>query len=310
VLGLPRYGFVLEADPMEVYRHSGKMPLAGIPLTVVLGSLTAAVLGVVYGYAIVYDPIIYVNIMLTIGFGFTIGKAVSYGVRLGKIRNAWLAGAYGLAFGLGGVYMAWVADFWARVGLHVGLRALEPEVLKSYIGWFYENGFWTIGHGGGQGGQAVTGVALAAVWSVEASVIVGFAAWSAYKGVASTPFCETCNRWTVAAPDVRRLLAPSEAQGRLVAGDLGALAESRLATGREPWYLQLDLAFCPACGQSNFLSVLSVKNTLDEKGNPKVVKKTLLQHLVIAAADVLRVRDAGLAAEQGEATGSGPQGES
>jgi hypothetical protein len=275
---------------MEVYRHSGKMPLIGIPLTVFLGAATAAVLGLVYSYIIVYDPIIYINMMCTLGFGYCIGLSVAKGVRLGKIRNPVLAGAYGLAFGLAGLYIAWVADYWARVAFD--LAAFDPDELKEYISWFYENGMWTISNHG-NGGDTVKGIVLGGVWIVEASIIVGFATVQAYKSVASIPFCEPCNAWTKDNLGAARLKFNPEIQRRLAAGDLLALDEALAASGREDVFTQLDLHCCPKCDNSIFLSVCSMKTTVDKKGNRKSVKKILLRYMVLSGADVPRVLEAG-----------------
>jgi len=277
---------------MEVYRHSGKMPLLGIPLTVFFGAATAAILGLIYSYIIVYDPIIYINMMCTLGFGFCIGASVAKGVRLGKIRNPLLAGAYGLAFGLAGLYFAWVADLWARSGKPFNLAAFQPDVLKWYIRHFYENGIWTISNHG-QKGDTVKGVFLGIIWIVEASVIAGFATVQAYKSVASVPFCEPCNEWTKTNVGAARLKYNPDIQRRLAEGDLIALDEALGASGTENLFTQLDLHCCPKCDNSIFLSVCTVATTIDKKGNRNVVKKILLRYLVIGPGEVQRILEAG-----------------
>ncbi len=277
---------------MEVYRHSGKLTLIGVPLTVVLGTATAAALGFIYSYIIVYDPIVYINIMCTLGFGCCIGMAVAKGVRMGKIRNPALAGAYGLVFGLAGLYFAWVADFWARTGSPFDFAAFEPEELKAYISWFYENGIWTISNHG-QKGDTVKGIFLGIIWIIEASTIIGFATVLAYKSVAGTPFCEACNEWTKDNLAAARLKYNPDIQRRLATGDLSALDEALGATGREDVFTQLDLHCCPKCDRSIFLTVSATTNTIDGKGNRKTVQKTLLRHLVLNGGDVSRVLEAG-----------------
>ena len=275
---------------MEVYRHSGKMTLAGIPLTIVFGTATAAILGLIYSYIIVYDPIVYINMMCTFGFGCCIGMAVAKGVRLGKIRNPVMAGAYGLMFGLAGLYFAWVADYWARIGFNYD--AFLPQVLQEYISWFYDNGTWTISNHG-HGAETVKGMFLAAIWIVEAAVIVGFATVMAYKSVVDSPFCEACDVWTKGNLAAARLKYNPENQRHLSAGDLNALDEALAATGGENLFTQLDLHCCPKCDNSIFLSVCAMTNTVDKKGNHKTVKKILLRYLVVGGSDVPRILAAG-----------------
>jgi len=69
---------------MELYRHSGKIGLAGPLLVTLCGSLTAVVLGVVYSYFIVYVPLIYLNFVANAVFGFAIGGAVGWAAKSGR----------------------------------------------------------------------------------------------------------------------------------------------------------------------------------------------------------------------------------
>ena len=182
----------------------------------------------------------------------------------------------------------------ARFGIKaIGIRAFDPHYLWAYIKVFYEKGFWSIGNigaGAGPGGAAappVKGIFLAAVWLAEAGMIVGVAAWTAWRGISSQPFCETCNRWTTIEPNVQRLV-PGSGQAnsleRVKAGDLTALGEFTRARIGVRAYLQLDLARCPSCQQSNFLSIHSCQDTVDRNGKPKVVKTAVIENLIIGAA--------------------------
>jgi len=278
---------------MQTYRHSGAMSLPGIPITIAAGLLTAGVLGFVYSYAVVYIPLIYINVLLTFGFGFAIGAAVAWGANVGKIRNNFMAGAYGLAFGCAGLYVAWAADLLARAGVPFCIEVFYPSVLWDYMQFFYENGFWAVGHGGGGN---VNGVFLGAVWAIEAAIIVVTATWVAHSAIASRPFCEPCNRWTTAEEGVSRLSlhgAEENALNRLLAGELAALGQMNRATANEASYLRLDLATCSRCADSNFLTIQLVQHTVNKKGEPQVETKPLLTNLIVDAANVPLVREAG-----------------
>ena len=76
---------------------------------------------------------------------------------------------------------------------------------------------------------------------------------------------------------------------RVKAGDLTALGEFTRARIGVRAYLQLDLARCPSCQQSNFLSIHSCQDTVDRNGKPKVVKTAVIENLIIGADDVPRV---------------------
>jgi hypothetical protein len=216
--------------------------------------------------------------------------------KAGKVRNMHLLGIYGAAFGLLGLYAAWGADLLARgVVKNAGLHAFHPLVLWEYMKFFYERGLWTLGHGG-QGGDRVSGIVLGIVWLGEAGIIVGLAARIAWRGISSQPFCETCNRWTVSEANVQRLAASSrqaEALEPVKAGDLAALDAFDRAAANARAYLQLDLARCPKCQQSNFLSIYDCQHTVDKHGKPKLTKTAVVENLIIAADDIPRVRQAG-----------------
>jgi hypothetical protein len=287
---------------MQLYRHSGTMPLIGIPVVVVVGAIAAGILGFAYSFATVYCPVVYGNFLLTALLGLGIGWAVAMGTRLGKIRNAYVAGTYGLAFGLVGLYVAWAADLIARIGgqggpgwLELAQVAFQPSVLWEYIQVFYDRGFWSISHHG-QHADAVKGVFLVIVWLAEGGVILICSTACAFTLTASLPFCERCNRWTVVEKAVRRLLPrgtrPDSAQ-RAMAGDVDALLDLLRASGDPYEYLQLDLASCPTCQESSYLSIQFVRRTLDKKGKAQVSKTVVLKNLVLDPADIPRIRQAG-----------------
>jgi hypothetical protein len=290
---------------VQFYRHSGAMPLTGIPIVVIAGAISACVLGFAYSFATVFCPIVYVNFLLTALLGLGIGYAVAWASRIGKIRNNYVVAAYGLAFGVIGMYVSWAADMLARLGVQNGLIAKQgwdlcicafyPDVLWRYVQFFYDNGFWTLGHHGGNG-DVVKGVFLAVIWIAEAAAVLGCATVCAYAMSNALPFCETCNRWTVLHKAVRQLLpvgVREDSLRRATAGDVDALTELVRAESGARTCLQLDLASCPACQQSNFLSIRMVQRTVDSKGKEQVKKTTLLKDLMLEAADVPRVRQAG-----------------
>jgi hypothetical protein len=279
---------------METYRHSGAISPIGIILAATAGIAAAVALGVVYAFAVVHIPFIYINALLTFCFGWLMGYAVGWGAKTGKIRNPFVATAYGFLIGLIGLYVAWGTDFLARVVIPNGLpidylAAYKPAFLIEYIKQFYENGAWGLKHGGN-----VTGIALAAVWAVEATIIVGAATVFARQFIVHHPFCESCGRWTVIEPGKRplSLIGAGESYAQLMSGDLAALTKFNLALN-ESLFLQLDLASCPTCEESYFLTIQQVKHSLDKEGKLKVETTPLVRNMLIAAEDVPLVQNAG-----------------
>jgi hypothetical protein len=292
---------------METYRHSGAISLLGILLATTAGIAAAVVLGVVYSFAVVYIPIVYINALLTFCFGWAMGQAVGWGAKAGKIRNPFVATAYGFLVGLIGIYVAWGTDFLARVIIpqHIQIHyisAFYPSVLMGYIKIFYEKGAWGLPHGG-----TVSGIPLAVVWAIEAAMIVGAATYFARKAIVHHPFCENCSRWANIEPGKRplSLIGAGEHFSQLISGDLNALMKFNLAHS-ESTYLQLDLASCPTCAESCYLTIQQVSETLDKEGKLKIERKALVHNMTIPAEYIPLVQNAGLEPPESETTQEEP----
>jgi hypothetical protein len=284
-----------------LYEHSGIAPAVGIVLTFLGGLVSAVALAWVYSYADVYVPIIYANFLLTAGFGFCIGAAVTYAAKLGHVRNVLVPTIIAVVAACVGLYVAWGVDRLARVGFPADADALAvftPQELKRYIHFYYEHGFWTItsGHGGaGKGASNVSGIPLAILWTIEAAVIVVGAGMTARVFMADFVYCERCQLWLKTQSDVRRLglFKESAHYEQLAEGDLSPLVDAARVDPQAKDYLKLDLTSCEACGESNYLTLSRVTTTLDKHKKETTNNQKLIDRLAIAPADVPLVREAG-----------------
>src|SRR5262245_9679954 len=281
------------------YRHSGIVPIGGLIQTIFAGLGSAISIAIAYSYAMVYIPIIYLNFLGTAGFGFIIGYLVKQSARAGKIRNRVVPAVIGFVSGLAGVYFAWGADLLARQGApgNLGfLAAFRPEILWSYIQWFYENGQWGIGQ---HANNNVSGIPLAIVWVTEFGVIVGLATASPWGETRKWVFCENCGWWETIESNLNCFSAvdADKIAERLKQDDLTVLSEMAAARPTDLMHLRLHLATCETCDESNYLDLDQVTVTIDKKGNVKTTSKLLVEKLQIAAADVPLVKAAGPAPE-------------
>jgi hypothetical protein len=242
----------------------------------------------------VYIPIIYLNFLGTAGFGFIIGYLVKQAARAGRIRNRFVPAAIGFVSGLAGVYFAWGADLLARQGVgNLGfLAAFRPEILWSYIQWFYENGQWGIGQ---HANNNVSGIPLAIVWAAEFCTIVGLATGVPWGEMRKWVFCENCGWWETIESNLNYFSAidADKIAERLKQEDLTVLRELAAARPSDLMHLRLHLATCETCDASNYLDLDQVTVTIDKKGNVKTTSKLLVDKLQIAAVDVPLVRAAG-----------------
>jgi hypothetical protein len=279
----------------QFYRHSGIVPFGGLVQTVFAGVGTAISLGIAYSYAMVYIPIIYLNFLGTVAFGFTLGYLVKMSARSGRIRNHWVPAAIGFVSGLVGLYFAWGADMLARRWLppQAGfLAAFNPQILWIYVQWAYENGLWTFGaHAQGP----VTGIPLALVWLAEAGTIVGLATGLPWSEIRNWVFCENCGWWETIESNLTYFSAvdADKIADRLKQDDLSVLREMPAAQPSDLKYLRLHLATCETCDEGNYLDLEQVTVTIDKKGNAKSKSKLLVRKLQVAADDVPLVKTAG-----------------
>ena len=272
-------------------------------ITLLVGSIAAAFLGVVYSCIVVYVGIIYLNFLLAVLYGFGIGKAVAWGAKIGHARTKIFPASAAVVVGLIGLYFAWATDMVARFKLpladHRFLRALEPNVLAAYVRYFYDHGLWTINfaHGANNpNGGPVSGIPLAAIWLAEAGMIIGTAAYSSWKAMIDLVYCERCEKWVKQTKDVRRLrLAMTPADlAQIAQGDLRPLSTLPRANKQEPNFLRLDLENCEKCSESNFLTISRVMTVIDKKGKKRQQLTSQLRALAINADDVALVREAGV----------------
>jgi hypothetical protein len=293
------------------YRPSGIVPIGGLLQTLFAGLGSAISIAVAYSYAMVYIPIIYLNFLGTFCFGFVIGYLVKQSARAGRIRNRVVPAAIGFVSGLAGVYFAWGADLLARQGApgNLGfLAAFRPQILWSYIQWFYENGQWGIGQ---HANNNVSGIPLALVWVAEFGVIVGLATAIPWGEMRKWVFCENCGWWATTESNLNCYSAVDADKNaeRLKQEDLSVLRELAPARPTDLMHLRLHVTTCETCDESNYLDLDQVTVTIDKKGNVKTTSKLLVEKMQIAAADVPLVKAAGPAPESpapaSEATSEG-----
>lgn len=258
---------------MQTYSHSGAVPISGAISTLVGGALTAAISGLIYAYAFHWIPLIYINFLLAMAFGIVIGVAISIIARRGKIRNNLFLRFAGVLCALFGIYVYWGAYLWALAGIgNVGLSAFWPPTLIGFAEHLFDQGSW-----GFKGVANINGWFLVCFWVGETGLILWMATAIALTN-AQLPFCEACNEWTDTEQGVARLNATGQepAWQQVLSGDLPSLAEFPPAEPTAREFVRLDVARCPRCEQSRFLTIHRVEITTDKKGNDTTKEKPVV----------------------------------
>src|SRR5215475_2687035 len=89
------------------YVHSGKFGVHGPLMALFAGAVLGYPLGIAYSYLIKWIPFIYLNFLITLGYGFGFGFVTLYCMKSGKVRNVLVAMLTGLAVGGLAWYFSW-----------------------------------------------------------------------------------------------------------------------------------------------------------------------------------------------------------
>lgn len=185
------------------YKPSGIAPVNSIITLAIGGVIAAVVLSIVYIALQWFIPIIYLNLLITAGFGFGLYLAMGYLVRLGKIRNRAIAAGVALFAALVGMYSQWAlfVSLMERVDGSVLYFVKTSFSLNNYMAVFTdplrlfteakilnEIGTFSIKS------ATVSGIVLWIVWAIEAILIMGIPVYLTYVH-AGNPFSEKNNAW-------------------------------------------------------------------------------------------------------------------
>ena len=253
-------------EPLPVYRHSGKFGIHGPIAAIVVAGAIGFPLGFVYAYAMKWVPFVYVNFLLTAGYGFAFGGATGLLMKWARVRNTPVALLSGLIAGLLALYFNWNGHIHA---LFDGAPALNSwQGILAGMQVLYEQGSWGLSHSG-----SVTGIPLAIVWVVEAIVIVGLAALISMAMVFDTPFCEKNQCWLDKEKKISTLQSFTDPEhvAALKAGDLGPLAQAKPRETGAMAFARLTLKHSP---RTQEFCTVRVENVTVETKNGETNERT------------------------------------
>lgn len=289
---------------MERYEASGRMGSLAIPG--LLACLAAGALGAwLYQRLVDWVPLIYVNFLLTLGFGAGLGLLVAYVARASKLRSRRLTLATAALTGL----CASAASFWwayqialpqayeevleyARKEQAEPVSREEFDALYTLDDWRQaraETG-WTVGRVASSGSRpTISGIMVYVIWLLEAGLLVG----SACRVVAKAPegrFCEPCDRWMDAEPLTPFLDVDAEALGRASdVHDLSALLTPAHMPGSGV-HGAYTLHTCPGCSTGAVLDVHSLRIQAGKGGKLERVLKPVSLGIQVSEAQAEALR--------------------
>lgn len=269
----------MSSDKLEAYRHSGKYTAQGLLLPIAAAAIVAYPLGLIYSLLIGRIPFIYVNVLITLGYGFLLGWITRHFVRRGLVRHPGLALLCGALAGAIGLYFDWNGHL--RVVFQGGPWLYLPDEMANVIPFLYEQGSWGLKSGGN-----VTGLALVTVWAAEAAMIIGVAAYLPWRFVALTPFSEKHQVWLEEHKTIDTLHAFTDAAhlAALKAGDLLPLTAAKPRAEDDAMFTRLTLKRSSQCDTFCTVRVQNVTLEWDKKGNVKEKVSDLSGDLVLPAS--------------------------
>ncbi len=257
---------------MQRYTHSGIIPVNGAITTVVTGLSAAVVAGVVYAflaYWITWGP--FRLIMMCI-YGLTVGIAIAVSANYGKIRSPLFNTVVAIACSAIGLWIYWGAYDVAKNGVAVIPAAWGPARLHEHGEQLFKDGTFFM-----KGNRKENGWLLVGAWVAEGICVLLIVVTLA-RTDAARPFCETCLEWTGSTSGLMRVAADGNEPPwqEVLGGDLTAIASFQPANASTTPHVRLDLARCPKCQHSNFVSLTSITITTDSKGKTKTKERQLL----------------------------------
>lgn len=262
------------------YRHSGRCTAPALFATLAAGCLSALVLGPIYAIIVFYMPIVYVNVLLTIGLGALLGVIIRKVAMAQHIRSLAMILLIAAVTACVTIYASFVG--WLLPVAGWSYFFFTPTDVLDVLDQVAEVGVWSLK------GDTVKGTFLIIIWIGEAVTILGGTMYFAYEEIAKTPYCEHCSQWlpvkTMVGPfekvaDAKALRADLE-QGNFAAlGAIKPLAPDAAATE----FSDYELTDCPTCPDMAVVSIRNVLLVADKEGKitPKInviVNRLLIDH--------------------------------
>ena len=262
------------SEGLDRYYHpSGRIPIVGTASMLTLGTLVALVLGFIYAVISRYNPIIYVQVFVTLGFGAAMGITVRRVGHWTKVRNRIFRILISMLIGLMGLYFAWVWYIFVLSDWDTSLLIFDPQVTATIIQELAAVGVWEFKN------AKPTGYVLYAFWLIEAGIVLCMCYLTGSE--VEEPFCEECDCWT--KPGDLLVVAKCET------GSLKeSLEEEQYDVVPKLTELELDASdflsvqcfTCPHCEESGYLTVSRVVTVPGQDG-PTVTATVVIPPMAV-----------------------------
>ncbi|MEL6108691.1 MAG: hypothetical protein AAFU85_22015, partial [Planctomycetota bacterium] len=249
----------------------------------------ALLLGFLYSASTVFLPFVKLRALVTFFAGAGLGLIAGTLCYRLKYRSGLFAFLTIFGFTSIAYYTCWAVHP-ALIGLQrydlntadfiaTALFGFEPTTIVNWIGHVYGQGLWDLG------GGPMKGLWLAVIWLIEFGVIFATSIATGMATYGNKPFCESCNRWNEETEDLAVLPVSTSdpAWSKIRGGDFDALKRLQIVPDQQASYVELRLADCPTCDQSDYLSAIGITLTVDD-GELKKNESDIFRHLTVTRA--------------------------
>lgn len=179
------------------YEPSGRIHPIGLAAAYLVGLLVTSLLGYLYTLIIQFVPLIYLNFLVTVGFGIALGVLVRLLTKLTHNRSLQHQLLLAILLGLFANYFQWVGFvLYAILGAMPGIEGYylnlgiitDPATFFGVIGEINRVGMWEVF------GITANGGILAIIWLIEFAIIAAFPVIGVYKAK-PIPYAEDLQTW-------------------------------------------------------------------------------------------------------------------
>lgn len=212
------------------YEPSGRIHPIGLAAAYLAGLLVTSLLGYLYTLIVLFVPLIYLNFLVTVGFGIALGILVRLLTKLTQNRSLQHQLLLAILLGLFANYCQWVGFvLYAILGIIPGISdyylnlgmITDPSTFFGVIGEINRVGMWEVF------GITANGGILTMIWLLEFAIIAAFPVIGAYKAK-SIPYAEDLQTWYPKYEldtDFEAIIGPDRFVERLRENALTALQE-------------------------------------------------------------------------------------
>jgi|GEM_PF-2364547 len=258
------------------YQAPDNVGIGSLIILVPSGLITSLVLGIIYGIATGLCPFIYINALITWGYGTVLGITMGKVAESMKFPSQVLGTLLTVGIGIVGAYTAWIgwifyASNWEAIVWHPGHVASIMKEIAAEGGWSIFS-------------FTPQGIVLYLIWLLEAGIILFFTRRK-YLEFVSLPYCGHCQQWAERFSLYMPLKLISDGNSLrtgLEAEGYQALDELQIDPQADDQFGQASLFQCERCDNLNVLSINNVKVTVDKEGNASTENEPVVENILVS----------------------------